>query len=443
MAAKMKRALILLFITAALVPAQTKELSLDESLKIGLGNSKALKISKSKVIGAEAKVKEFSSQLFPKLSLSANYTRLSEVPPFEVNVPLSPVPIRIQDAILNNYGIKLSLQQPLFTGFRLSSLKSAAELNKEALDIEFTKEENETALNIQNAFWNYYKARQVVKLIGENLKSLEDHLRDTKSFLANGLATKNDLLKLEVQYSNVRLLKLESENNLKIARAAFNKALGFNLAAQTEIITKEIEANLIQYNYDELLSEALSKREELKALQFRISASEENVSATNSGLYPSVYLTAGYNYSRPNQRILPAKDEFKDTWDVSVVLNWDLWNWGYTASQTTQAEQQLIQNQTAYESLKENVELDVYQSYLRVISEFDKVDLNKKTVEQAGENYRILKEKYNEQLATSTDLIDAEVSLLDAQTKLTNALVDFQLAKVKLEKAVGRKIYWK
>ena len=443
MAAKMKRALILLFITAALVPAQTKELSLDESLKIGLGNSKALKISKSKVIGAEAKVKEFSSQLFPKLSLSANYTRLSEVPPFEVNVPLSPVPIRIQDAILNNYGIKLSLQQPLFTGFRLSSLKSAAELNKEALDIEFTKEENETALNIQNAFWNYYKARQVVKLIGENLKSLEDHLRDTKSFLANGLATKNDLLKLEVQYSNVRLLKLESENNLKIARAAFNKALGFNLAAQTEIITKEIEANLIQYNYDELLSEALSKREELKALQFRISASEENVSATNSGLYPSVYLTAGYNYSRPNQRILPSKDEFKDTWDVSVVLNWDLWNWGYTASQTTQAEQQLIQNQTAYESLKENVELDVYQSYLRVISEFDKVDLNKKTVEQAGENYRILKEKYNEQLATSTDLIDAEVSLLDAQTKLTNALVDFQLAKVKLEKAVGRKIYWK
>jgi len=437
----MKRVFILLFITNALVSAQIKELSLEESLKIGLENSRALKISRSKVVSAEAKVKEFSSQLFPKLSLSANYTRLSEVPPFEVNVPLSPVPIRIQDAILNNYGIKLSIQQPLFTGFRLSSLKSAAELNKEAFNIEFTKEENETALNIQNTFWNYYKAKQVVKLIGENLKSLEDHLRDTKSFLANGLATKNDLLKLEVQYSNVRLMKLENENNLKIVRASFNKALGFNLAAQTEIITKEIQADLTQYNYDELLSEAMSKREELKALQFRIGASEENVSAANAGLYPSVYLTAGYNYSRPNQRIMPSKDEFKDTWDVSVVMNWDLWNWGYTASQASQAEQQLIQNQTSYELLKENVELDVYQSYLRVISEFDKVDLNRKIVEQANESYRIIKEKYNEQLATSTDLIDAEVSLLDAKTKLTNAMVDFQLAKVKLEKAVGRKIY--
>ena len=85
--------------------------------------------------------------------------------------------------------------------------------------------------------------------------------------------------------------------------------------------------------------------------------------------------------------------------------------------------------------------MDVYQSYLRVISEFDKVDLNRKIVEQANESYRIIKEKYNEQLATSTDLIDAEVSLLDAKTKLTNAMVDFQLAKEKLEKAVGRKIY--
>ena len=441
MAVKMKRVIILLMMSAAIISAQSKELSLEESLKIGLENSKALKISRSKVIGAEAKVTEFSSQLFPKLILNANYTRLSDVPPFEVNVPFSPVPIKIQDVILNNYGVKLSLQQQLFTGFKLSSLKSAAELNKEASDVEFNKEENEAALLIQTAYWNYHKAKQVVKLLDENLKSLEDHLRNTKSFLTNGLATRNDLLKLEVQYSNVRLMKIEGENSLKMARASFNKALGLNLTAQTDISTNEIEANLTQYNYDELLSEALSKREELKALQFRIGASEKNVTAANAGFYPSVYLTAGYNYNRPNQRIMPTKDEFKDTWDVSLILNWELWNWGYSASQTVQAEQQLIQNQTSYELLKENIELDVYQSYLRIISEFDKVDVNKKTVEQASENYRIINEKYNQQLATSADLIDAEVSLLDAQTKLKNALVDFQLAKVKLEKAVGRRIF--
>ena len=67
--------------------------------------------------------------------------------------------------------------------------------------------------------------------------------------------------------------------------------------------------------------------------------------------------------------------------------------------------------------------------------------MNKKSVEQAEENYRITSEKYNQQMATSTDLIDAENSLLDAKTKLANAQVDFQMAKVRLEKATGRKIY--
>lgn len=421
--------------------AQTKILTLEESLRIGIENSKALKISRAKKIGAEAKVTETTSQMLPKFSLGASYTRLSSVPPFEVQIPNFPTRVKIQDAILNNYGVKLSLQQPLFTGFRLSSLKSAAEYYYEASLNDYNKETNEAAFAIHSSFWNIYKAQKVLALVEENLKQLESHLADTKKFLDNGLVTKNDYLKLEVQLANVRLMKIESENNYKISQAAFNKALGFNLAGQTEISAAEISVEGIDFKYDELINDAFNAREELKAAQFRINAGEETVNAANSNWFPSVYLFGNVYYNRPNQRITPLKDEFKDTWDVGVSLNWDLWNWGYTSSQTVQAEQQLVQTQTAFEQIKENIELEVYQAYLKLISEFDKVEVSKKSVEQTEENYRITNEKYNQQMATSTDLIDAEVSLYDARTKLSNALVDFQLAKVRLEKAAGRKIY--
>lgn len=437
----MNKIFILIIILSSTIFAQTRILTLEESLRIGLENSKALKISKAKVTGAEAKVTEISSQLFPKITLGASYIRLSDVPPFEVKLPISPVPVRIQDVILNNYSVKLSLQQPLFTGFRLSSLKDAAEYNNNAVKVDYNKDANEAALTIHNAFWNYYKAQKVLLLVEENLKQLETHLSDTQKFLDNGLVTKNDYLKFEVQYANAKLMRIESENNFKMTQAYLNKTLGFALSAQTEISAKEINVNMNNLTFEELITEAVENREELKSTQLRINAGEKLLTAAQSTWFPSVYMFGDFYYSRPNQRIMPAKDKFEDTWDVGIALNWDLWNWGYNSSQTTQAEQQLIQTQTMYEQIKDAIELEVYQAYLKLISEYDKVSVNKKSVEQTEENYRITTESYNQQMATSTDLIDAETSLLDAKTKLANALVDFKLAKVKLEKAIGRKIY--
>jgi len=437
----MKKIFILIIISSSIVFSQTRILTLEESLRIGLENSKTLKISKAKVAGAEAKVTEISSQLLPRLTLGASYTRLSDVPPFEINLPIFPNPIRVQDVILNNYNVKLSFQQPLFTGFRLSSIRNAAELNSRATQIDYSKDANETALNIYNAFWNYYKAQKVLALVDENLKLLEIHLADTKKFLENGLVTKNDYLKLEVQYANSKLMRIESENNFKMAQASLNKTLGFALSDQTEISAEEINVSMNNITFDELKKEAIENREELKSTQLRINAGEKSLTAAQSTWYPSVYMFGDFYYSRPNQRIMPAKDKFEDTWDVGIALNWDLWNWGYNSSQTKQAGQQLIQTQTMYEQIMDAVELEVYQAYLKVISEYDKVNVNIKSVEQAEENYRITTESYNQQMATSTDLIDAETSLLDAKTKLANATVDFKLAKVRLEKAIGRKIY--
>jgi outer membrane protein TolC len=87
------------------------------------------------------------------------------------------------------------------------------------------------------------------------------------------------------------------------------------------------------------------------------------------------------------------------------------------------------------------VEVEVYRAFLNYNKANDRITISKKAVEQADENYRTTKEKYEAQVATSTELIDAEVSLLQAKTNLTNALVDFQMAKMTLDKSVGRKIY--
>jgi outer membrane protein len=437
----MKKIIIIFLIISANVFSQTKILTLEESIQVGLKNSKDLLISKSKTRYAEAKITEVGSQMLPQLQFSASYARLSNISPFEVTVPFLSTPIKIQDPILNNYNLKLSLTQPLFTGFRLSSLKSASEYNYDASELDYDAEINNYALKIQEAFWNFYNAQKIVDLIKEQKVSINKHLNDTKNFMDNGLATMNDVLKLKVQLSNVELKLIDSENNLDLARINFNRVIGYDLNAETEINTKDITPAQNKFNIDELITEGKANRKEVQSLEKRLLASTESVSAANSGWFPNIFLFGDVYYNRPNQRIMPQKDEFTETWDVGVTLNWNLWNWGYTSSQSTQAEELKLQTETSLSQLKDAVEIEVTSEYLNYNKSLKKVEVAKTSVEQAEENYRLTNDKYDQQLASSSDLIDAETYLLEAKTNLATALVNYQLSKVNLEKAIGRKIY--
>ena len=439
----MKKVIILFLFASTLIFAQQKILTLQESLGLGLKNSKELKIAKAKLIIAEAKKTESTSYLLPQLKFSASYMRLSNVPPFAIpEIPhLIPYPITISPTILDNYSLKLSLQQPLFTGFKLWSLKDASSENYKAEESSYKNSINDAALNIESAFWNFYKAKQLKSVLDENLKQIKKHLEDTKNFLKNGLATQNDVLKLEVEYSNIELKIIDAKNNIDLARLNFNRILSLPIQENTDIKITKMDTTFTKYNIEFILKEAENNRNDLKSLQYRVKASNNAITATNGSWYPSVFLVGDYYYSKPNQRYFPAVNEFKNTWDVGVTLQWDIWNWGLTSSQVTEAVQTKIQTETAYEQLKDALQVEVYHEYLNYNRTLDKVRVSRQSVEQAEENYRIIQDKYDQQIATSTDLIDAEVSVRQAKTNLTNSLVDYQLAKAQLEKAIGKRIY--
>ncbi|MEI7811229.1 MAG: TolC family protein [Ignavibacteria bacterium] len=439
----MKKVILLLLILSAILTAQ--KLTLRQSIELGLKNSKDLRISQSKVLSSGAKIAETNSQMLPQVKFQAGYTRLSNVPAFQVQTPFSPRPIKISDVIPDNYNLKLSLQQPVFTGFRLSSLKNAAELNNKAVATDYTKDINEAAFKIQSYYWQYYKAMQLLKLLNENLVQNQKHLEDTRNNLANGLVTRNDVLKLEVVYSNTKLQQIEATNNTDIARIAFNQALGLQMNAPTEIEADNLQASEDKeaevYKYEDIIKEAKENRGELQSLKFRLDAGNEVVNAAKSGWMPLVFLNANYYYNQPNSRYQPPVNQFRDSWDVGMSLSWDVWNWGYTSSQTVQAEQNALQTETLLSQLNEAVELEVYSNYLTYQRAFEKITVSRQTVEQAKENYRIINDKYNQQLSTSTDIIDAGTLALQAETNYNNAIVDYAIARTKLEKSIGRRIF--
>ena len=228
---------------------------------------------------------------------------------------------------------------------------------------------------------------------------------------------------------------------VELAKINFNRTLSLPLNSETEISYKTSSEIITRYNVEDLLDAAAKNRSELKSMKFKIEAAEESISASQSGWYPSVYLFSNFYYSKPNQRILPAEDKFNDTWDVGVTLSWDLWDWGNRSSKVNQAEEIKLQTETKLDQLRDAVETEVYNAYLDYNKTIKKISVAERSVEQAEENLRLTLNKYDVQLATSSDLLDAETYLYEAKTNLTTAAIEYNLAKAKLEAAIGNKIY--
>lgn len=427
--------LALLIISTVSVFSQDKKvLSVDDCINIGLEKNKSIGISKSKIDLSYAKVKEVNTQLLPSLKFNANYTRLSEIDPFII------MGMTVSPSVLNNYTTKLTLSQPLFTGFRLKSNLEMMEYNALATEKDFKKDQVQLIYDIKNAYWNYYKAIEVKKIVAQNIEQISIHLNDIENLLKHGLTTNNEVLKVKVQLSNAELNSIDADNNIQMAMMSLNNLLG--LPINTEIEPKTIaEAKKTDIpDLDKLVKKAIDNRSEIKGMEYRIKSTESAIKLAKSGWYPQISLMANYYYSRPNSRIFPTKDEFKGTWDFGVNLSFDIWNWKMTSYQTEQSKVSLEQTKLSMGQIQDGIILEVNQSYLTAIKNLEKIKITEQTVSQATENMRVTYEKFKSGLVLNSDVIDAEVSLFQANINYTTSLVDYILSLTKLEKAIESNI---
>jgi outer membrane protein len=436
---RMTAVLGMVLVTSAFTAnAQQKlTLSVDEAIRLGLANSKVLHASQMKVQMAEARSSEVNAARLPSLKANAGYTRLSDVVPFSISLPGSSSAFTISPSIQNNYAVRATLIQPLFTGFRLDASSRAADATAEAVHQEYGKDKSDLVYNITSAYWSLYKALEVKKVLDENVEQVQAHLADAQNLMDQGLATSNDVLKIQVQLSNTKLAQIDAKNAVWMARVSFNNQMGIPLTTDVDLATT-IWHNPTQFESLEVLVErAAGNRPDVKAMLSRVEASDAAVTVAQSGWWPQISLQANYLNARPNSRIFPARDQFSDTWDVSVNVSLDLWNWGTTADQTAQAKAQYQQAVDVLGSMKDGVTLDVTQNYLSLQQAKEKIDVAKQGVTQAEENYRITNDKYKEGLSLTADLLDADVALTQAKTNFTQALVDYELAEARLHRAIG------
>ncbi|HPW18983.1 MAG TPA: TolC family protein [Candidatus Aminicenantes bacterium] len=441
-------ALLALLLLAPAVRAQRRPVSLDEAVAAALEASPALHASRMKAEASAARAREAAASRLPSLRLGAGYTRLSEVPPFEVTLPFSPTPIVVSPNFFNSWNLRLAVQQPVFTGFRLEAGAEAARMLERSAGFDLARDRSELVFAVKSAYWGLVRARDTEAAVAETVAQVREHLKDVRAFFDQGLLVRNEVLRAELQLSNAELAGIDARNAVEIARTALNSLMGLPVGTDLEPTTSaESQASRVPLETESgneaaavprgLLDAALAGRPELRAAEFRVKASEAGLKAAKAGLYPQVSLAGGFQYLRPNPRYMPALDRFKSTWDVGLAVSYDLWNWGQTRRQAEQARAQLAQARDARDLLEDQAVLEVTQSRLALARARRKTGVAAAAVGQADENLRLVRERFRQGVALNTEVLDAEVFLLQARTARVQASIDLVLAQARLEKALG------
>ena len=420
-----------------------QSLRLADCIAQALGKNPSLQISEAKVQAAEARSSETATTLLPQLKLSGRVAELSQIDPFGLKLgPPINISMILFPSITENYSVKLTLQQPLFTGFKLKKNQEMAELNVSATRQELTKDQSDLVLNVITAYWNFYRAIKVEEVIRQSVEQMSEHLKDVNNLLQQGMATDADVMKVQVQFSDIKVKQLEAENAIRLTSMALNSLMRNSLEAEitpsdTPAISQKGDGILLNENLPKLQTFALERRPELKSMQLRRDMSSAGVTAAKGGWYPQIFLAANYDYARPNLRIIPPKDQWDGTWDVGVTFQWNVWDWYATGHQIAQAEAVVRQSEAGAAQLNDAVVLDVAQQYYNAQTAKEKVDVASGGMGQAQESYRMTSEKYKNGLTSNTEMLDAEVSLLQAKLTHTQAAVDYTLAIARLKKAIG------
>jgi outer membrane protein TolC len=438
---------MIMYVLALPALAQQKmSLTIQQAVQIGMENSKALRTSQFKLEAADARSSEMNTLRLPSLKFNGTYTRLSDVPPSQIVLPANfimpgvpPTDSRatLSPTVLDNYGLKATLQQPLFTGGKISGAANAAEYLSDATKEDYKKDKAEVQYNIKAAYWNLFRAYEFKKFVDENVNQIKSHAKDAENLMKQGMLTSNDLMKVQVQLSDALVRQIDATNNVKLAMYALNNTLGLPLQTEIELVSTIQIADRTWEEVDKLVGRAFEKRPDVIGMNARVKAGESGLTSARGGWWPQIYLVGNYNYLRPNSRIFPTVDKFKDTWDVTLSLSFDIWNWWQTGYQANQAQAQLAQAQEGLSMMKDGVMLEVTQSYLGVNQFKERKAVSEQGVRQAEENYRITNDKYKKGLTPNSELLDAEVALLQAKLNLTQSLVDYELSMARLSKAIG------
>jgi outer membrane protein len=436
----------------------------DEAIARALAHSQRLAEAEARAAAAEASVESRRAAERPALSVSAGYTRTNHVDEFGVPQPDGRLRVIYPD-IPDNYFTRATLQWPIYTAGRTDALIRAADAEARATAADVRVARADLRLEVVRAFWALVTATESVAVFEDALTRADAHLGDVRSRFENGLIPPNEVASVEAQRARQQMLLIEARNfrssvledlrrltgitaDITVPRFS-GSSRGFSTPVPTGVLPggsaggsrtegSRTEGSRTEGSRTEGSQTEGSLRAEQEALRARLAAADERIEAVRAGRKPTVSFLAGADYANPNPRIFPRADRWQTSWDVGVVASWAVWDGGRVAAEAAEADAAARALRARQADLDALITTEVRQRRLDLDSAHAALEAAEVAVRSADEARRIVSERFTVGVATSTDVLDAQLALLQAELDRTRALANIRLAEARLDRAEGR-----
>lgn len=338
------------------------------------------------------------------------------------------------NSVSNAFSNGISVNIPLYTGGLVEGQIDVAKLGKTNTQEEILRVEQATKYSAIQGYYGLLAYQELQGVYHEAVDNLQGHLDNVQAQYNVGTKAKVDVLSSDVSLANAKTTAITADNNVAVAESNLNNILGLPLETKLNLADHQLPFDTYNISLQEATDYAMKYRPEVLQAAIAVQEAERNIDIANAGNRPTVAITGGNDWA---DNTFPGIDANKRSWKVAAGVTYSLYDGGATKAKVNQAKQDLLVARETEQKTREAVQLEVKQAYLNIRSAAQKVEETQTVVDQARENYRIQNIRYQAGVGINLDVLDAQLSLNEAQVNHIQALYDYNVGIAKLEQVMG------
>ena len=417
---------------AAYVPeTDTLLLTVERLLELGVENSLRLRADRLHEEASGDRTRTARTERLPEVNVGLKGGFVGQPVVFEHGLSDATYP----DAPDWSQNYAIDIVQPLYEGGRIRGSIRRAEIEERIARLGTEADCAEVKLELLRQYMNLFGLWKECDVLHRNIEESERRLKDIRQMKTEGLITNNDVLRSEMRLTDDRLSLREAIDNARIASQQLDIWMGID---EGTIILPDTTLHLAvePTPYEAYVDAACENDPSLRVLRAQTDLARNEVRLARATYYPTVSLYAGNALARPIARTL--QDLYNNNWNIGLSISYPL-SALYRNRHKVREQQRYVElGRNAEEQRLQQVRMTVRTAFLRHEEAIERVRALELSVRQAEENYRIMQNRYLEQLAILTDLLDADRLRLESQLRLTTARTEVIYTYYELQKVCGR-----
>lgn len=421
----MKRRIICCAVVAMMMAqhaaAQTpqRKMTIGELFTLVESGSKTLRMQKSGVDVSARGIEEAKSKRLPDVGASLQMS-------YNGNVVMTDRDFgNVKGFSQPHFGNSFTLeaQQVVYAGGAIDAGIRLAELQKSMNENAVALTRNQQRFLALGQYLDLYKLDNGIKVYESNIALTDKLIADINTKQQQGMALKNDVTRYELQMEQLKLGMRKLEDQKRI----LNHQLCNTLGLEGVMVEPEVDLDRIGdagIKESDLQSTAAMQSPVIRQSALEMQASDQQLKLAKSEMLPKVALVASENFVGPFNYDIPPIDNNFNVWYVGVGVRYSLSSLFKSNKTVRKAKAQQLQSREAHAVASERVNNDMQQAYTIHQQAFVELHTHQKSVELASQNYKVMNNRYLNQLALVTDMVDASNLKLNAELQEVNARIN-------------------